>query len=581
MNWQKAGIDISQVRGGKGFCPKCHPTRKNKRDRSLSVDMKEGLYKCHNAGCDFSGSVVDFQPKKEYKKPLPKLQKVSDKMLEYFQKRGISNDTLLRVKVTEAVEYMPQLEKNVRVICFNYYEDDELVNVKYRSANKDFKLVSGAKLIFYNINAFKGAKTGVIVEGEVDVLSMVESGVYDVVSVPNGASMGKSSRLEYLDNCWSYFENLEKIVIATDDDEAGVALKAELVRRLGDDRCYEVKYPKGCKDANEVLVNHGKDAVKELVELAQPMPVEHVERVEDKVADVVSIYNHGYPKTLRVNYNELNEFIRWRVGELTVVTGIPNHGKSTWLNNLIVQLASIHGWRFAMFTPEKAPSEILIAELATIYIGKPFYRSNSEDKMTVDEMKKALDFINNHFFILKTDEVNATVEGLISKFTQMVNRYGVNSVVIDPWNYLEHNYDKKSSETEFVSDSLSKLANFCKKKKVHTFLVAHPKKMQKRQDGKYFVPALYDISGSAHFNNKADNGVTVYRDYEEKKTEIHIQKVRWFFVGKTGMVDMYFNTDGQRFTETHPSLHGGQQIEVRSPFAGMPKTHKDINTEPF
>ena len=583
MNWDKYGIDISKVSGGKGYCPKCHNSRKNKRDKSLSVDLNTGLFNCHNAGCDFSGCAKVFVPKKEYVAPQPRLQKVSDKVLSYFESRGITNNTLLAFKITEAAEWIPKDGKKVNCICFNYYRDDELVNIKFRSGSKGFKMCKDAELIFYNINAIADRTEVVITEGEIDCMAFYESGVYNAISVPNGASLG-NSRLDYLDNCWDYFDGVEKIVIAVDGDDAGDSLKKELIRRFGSDRCYEVHYPEDCKDANEVLLKHGKDIVKKLYTDAQPLPIEGVETVLDKIDAVKQIYNHGYPKTAKISYHELNQYITWRTGELTTVTGIPNHGKSTWLNNIAVDLARVHGWKFAVLSPEKQPSEVLIAELCTIYIGKPFYRRNAEDKMNADELLEAVNFVDEHFYMIKTDEVNLTPDGVIEKLTAMVGRYGINAAIIDPWNYLEHNYDEKTTETKFVSDALTKFATFCKNKDVHTFLVAHPTKMQKDKDGKHYVPDMYSISGSAHFNNKTDNGITVYRDFENKKTVIYIQKIRWFYVGKTGSVDMYFDPNGQKFTEASPMITASINTEdYQKAYNGMPTVigNKDDDNTPF
>ena len=118
MNWEKHGIDISKIRGGKGFCPKCHDSRKNRNDRELSVDIDRGLFNCHH--CGFKGSAVEYEKKREYVKPLPRLEKVGEKALKFFESRGISNNTLLRMNVTEAVEWMPQFDKEATCICFNY-----------------------------------------------------------------------------------------------------------------------------------------------------------------------------------------------------------------------------------------------------------------------------------------------------------------------------------------------------------------------------------------------------------------------------------------------------------------------------
>ncbi|HEY9364876.1 MAG TPA: toprim domain-containing protein, partial [Chitinophagaceae bacterium] len=198
--------------GGKAICPQCSHTRKHKSDKCLSVDLKEGLFNCHN--CGFSGSAKEFKPQKIYTRPIARPEKVNKKTVEYFEKeRKISDATLSMLLVTEAKEWMPQFEKEVTCICFNYYREEELINIKFRGPKKSFKMAKDAELIFYNINSIKDKTSCIIVEGEMDCLTLVECGIYNGISVPNGASKG-NQKLEYLDNCWQYFENKTKIILA-------------------------------------------------------------------------------------------------------------------------------------------------------------------------------------------------------------------------------------------------------------------------------------------------------------------------------------------------------------------------------
>ena len=127
---------------------------------------------------------------------------------------------------------MPQTKKEENTIQFNYFINNELINIKYRDGKKNFKLVKGAEKIFYNIDSTVGHNYVVIVEGEMDALSFVEAGISSVISVPNGATISNNN-LDYLDNCIDYFEDKEKIILAVDQDEAGENLKQELIRRLG------------------------------------------------------------------------------------------------------------------------------------------------------------------------------------------------------------------------------------------------------------------------------------------------------------------------------------------------------------
>ena len=143
--------------------------------------------------------------------------------MKWFEGRGISAATLNALKVSEGMEWMPQNNAQSNTVQFNYFLNGQLVNTKYRTGDKKFKLVSGAQLIPYNIDAIKGQKECIVTEGEMDALSFYEIGFHNVVSVPNGAN----ANLEYLDDfIEEYFDDKETIFIASDTDTKGVLLNA-------------------------------------------------------------------------------------------------------------------------------------------------------------------------------------------------------------------------------------------------------------------------------------------------------------------------------------------------------------------
>jgi twinkle protein len=566
-NWGKLGIDVSRIRKeGKTICPKCTPTRKNKRDKSLSANVITGDYNCHNSPCDFRGNAGDdfldrARPKKEYAKPAPRLQRVDDKILKWFEGRSISNNTLLQARITfEPDQWMPQDEQKHRAICFNYYRNGELVNIKFRTAEKFFTMSKDAELIFYNLDCLavpEGRKFVIIVEGELDCLTWIECGIYSAISVPNGASKGVAPKLDYLDNCWHELAEVPIIILAVDNDEPGELLKQELIRRLGPERCFIVQYPDGCKDSNEVLMKFGKDTVLSLIksENLKAIPLDGVQTMEDMEDEADYIYNFGYPVTQKLGW-ELDKHITWLPGDITVITGIPNHGKSTWINNVIVELGHLHKWRIAVFSPEKNRSAFIVAELASILIGLPTYRKDANEKMNKEEWNRAKDFIHEHFLFIKTSGIDTTLDGLLDIGHRMVKRYGINGYLIDPWNYVETDIPAGQTETVWLGNQLSKAGEFGKSTNVHVWFVAHPTKMEKdKKTHKYLVPTLYNISGSSNWNNKIDNGICVYRNYDDGTTTIYIQKVRWFFVGKAGgSVKMVYDPNSQRFRDAPPEL---------------------------
>jgi len=529
-------------------CPFCKDIRSNKRDKSLSVNVELGVYKCHYPNCEaFMGkSVSSFERKPEYILPVSKLQKVSDKVLSWFESRGISNNTLLQFKVTEEDAYFPQVQENRKAICFNYFRGPDLINIKYRDAAKNFKMVKDAELIMYNLNAIEGYNWCVIVEGEMDALSMHEAQIYPVVSVPNGATKGNQN-LKYLDNCIDHFKDKDKIIIFTDNDSSGISLREELARRLGKERVWYINPIEGCKDANDILINYGVEAIQKVIAESYQVPIEGIEKVHDVKDKILDIYTNGFPHGLKVGFSDFDDHMSFRGGEFTIITGTPNAGKSTFLSNVLVRLASKHGWKIAMFSPEKQPTEILFSELAEIYIGKSFSSYNQVLKMSREELQKAEDFVDENFFFMKIDEIDVTIDGILAKASELVQRNGINCLVIDPWNYVEHKYERGTNETQYISEALTKIKRFKDRFGVHVFVVAHPTKIRK-ENGSYVVPTLYDIAGSAHFFNKCDNGFVVYRDYATGQTKVYIQKIRWSFIGKVGDSNFMYDVSSKRFT---------------------------------
>ena len=153
---------------------------------------------------------------------------MNGEMMEYMvDRRGIPIDVLTRMKIEERLEFLPQTGKEEACICFPYLEDGVMKNMKFRDAAKHFKMVKGAELIPWNIDAIKGKEKCYITEGEIDALSLIAAGLEEVVSVPNGAG---GANLQWLDRfVESHFDDKAEIILAMDTDKRGVELRDELV----------------------------------------------------------------------------------------------------------------------------------------------------------------------------------------------------------------------------------------------------------------------------------------------------------------------------------------------------------------
>lgn len=492
---------------------------------------------------DKYGIEVEDDNPKEYIKPVPRLEKLPQKMIAWFEEqRKISNNTLLRFGITSTNMSISKDTPPQNLICFNYFRDEELINIKYRSADKKFMLERNAELIFYNLDAIKDETECVIVEGEIDCLSAYEAGIYNAVSVPNGAGVG-NTQLKYLDNCWKWFENKTRIIILTDDDEPGRKLRDELSRRLGRDRCYKSVYPEGCKDLNAILQTHGPLMVQSVVEQASLWPIEGIVDSEEWFEKASQFYKDGYPEGFRAGIGDFDELLTFSGGQFTVVTGAPGSGKSEFIDHLTTRLAMNHGWPCAVASFEN-PVEYHVTKLMEKYTGLAFgFRKNPYQRMTQEQFNEAAYFIDQKYTFINVSQADISISGLLLKLRELVLRKGVKMAVIDPWNYLEHKQPANQTETQYISEALSLIKEFCVRHDVHLFLVAHPRKLMKDpQTKKYPIATMYDIAGSAHFFNKTDNGISIHRDHETGQVDVYVQKVRFSWLGKTGYTSFTFDT---------------------------------------
>lgn len=446
---------------------------------------------------------------------------------------------------------MPQLDDEVPCITFPYIRNGEVINVKSRSLQgKHFRQIKDAEKILYGVDDLTEV-WAVFVEGEVDKLSLDEAGIRNTVSVPDGAppagSKSSDTKFEYLITCAAYLDPIKKIILAVDNDPPGQVLEDELARRLGPERCFRVKWPEGCKDANAVLLHHGAEELRRCITEAKPYPLDGVMYVTDLAGDVMTLLQEGLQGGVSTGWQVLDHYYTVKPGQLTIVTGIPSHGKSQVLDALIINLAKQHGWVFAVCSPENMPVSRHIAKLAEQYTGKPF-RVGPTTRMSPPELIEAMEWLHEHFVFIAPDEA-LTITALLQQSKALVTRHGIRGLIIDPWNEFDNTRPNGQTETESISISLGQIRRFARAYGVHVWLVAHPQKLYRRDDGSYPVPTPYDISGSAHWRNKADNSITVWRDEKEPASpvQIHIQKIRFREVGEPGLVELRFNPINGRY----------------------------------
>lgn len=420
-----------------------------------------------------------------------------------------------------------------------YYQGGAEVGAKFRtlSGEKKFYQEKGSAQIFYNWEAVRDTSKErlIITEGEMDCAIAIQCGLL-AVSVPNGAPM---TQVENGDTKYAYLADLpdgKDIILAVDGDSAGANLLHDLSIRIGQHRCKWVKYPEGCKDLNDVFLRGGAKMVVDVVESARWTKIDGIYRMEE-LPDQPDMEAFPCP------VDGLGELFALRQGDLTVITGIPGHGKTTLMNHVLGGMALRHKWDIAIASFEQNPKVDHRRAL------RSFFHSKMVKDMSYEEKKSADEWIENKFvFIRPSLDDEATLKWVIDKAEASIKRYGCKMIVIDPWNEMDHDRPNGMSLTEYSGFAIKQFKRLAAKYLVHIVIVAHPAKMHRLKDGTYPVPSLYDISDSAHFINKPDVGIVIHRN-EDGTMLFSVQKCRYIgVIGNIGEANLRFNREKNSLT---------------------------------
>lgn len=533
INWDS--LELKKKSGAEKIrCPECDAQRTDKKDKSLVVYHNDGVGKCFYCESLTFRDDVKKQTEVSYKIPNQdwiNYTNLSDRMVKHLETRKISQSTAINLGWTEEKYYQPAHKKEVNNLVFNFFEGDALVNKKYRSGAKKFTQSSGTKSIFYNINSAIGQKEVYIVEGEIDVAALYEIGIKNVISVPNGANDND----DFWQNSKPYLKDVKSFVIAVDNDEKGDILKNKIAQRLGRYKCTFIDWEG--KDANEDLIAGvlSKTALNK-----QRFPVSGTFKVKDLYKDILNLYDNGLPKTIYPKaecFNGFKDVYSMMKGQLQVGTGIPSHGKSNFTDWIVLNLVKDYNFKSSWFSPEHSPMELYQTNLIEKVIGRNFWKDkNGQPRISKEDLEQYTEWANEKIYLTGADgDTLPTWDWLLEKFKEQMYSYGIDIFVIDAFNKV---LLPNGNRLEQINIVLTKLTHFAQSNNVMVFLVAHPTKMQKNEQGIYSVPTLYDVSGSADFRNQTHCGYSIYRTWEDENNEASTSfwnmKTKFNFQGKIG-----------------------------------------------
>ena len=485
------------------------------------LEAVEKLFKQVDIEYNFSNKdIQDFSyryPKREH----------SDRanVEKYLGLRGISTKTL------DYADVQSDIYGNV---AFHYYNsNDILMTVKYRLGRKFNKEKDHNKCwsqkdsdfapLLFNMNRIDPAKPLLVVEGEIDCLSVIEAGYSNVVSIPNGCA--NSQWIQYN---WEWLEQFDKIILWFDSDEAGIKARNDILYRLGTWRTYYIEInpedttPNGAriKDANEVLYFKGKDRVLQYINKPLEIPVENVSDLS-KAED----FDIEHAEGLYTGIKELDDQIyKLTFGTLNIITGKSGEGKSVFVNQVAICQAVQQGYDVFVFSGE-LPAPILRNWVETNMIGREYITmKDGHVRVFNPEQRKLMQNWYSGKVLVYDDDYNTTATALLNKMEELARKCGTKVFLIDNLMMIDLECNEESrlqAEKEFVN----KLIFFAKKYNVLVFLVAHP-----RKTGEIRV-TKEDIAGSGNIVNLAHMVFSVHR-YTAKEKEGETNTRNQYIKGK-------------------------------------------------
>lgn len=568
LTWDEVHRADSKKIGGQiclRTCPWC-----GHNDYRLKIDPDTGAYFCHDDKCEAKGVVtnedrsdrswrddapvrhertVEAKPKKVEPLDMSRAQGLNQQVIDYMASRGISEQTCRKMRL--GYEDHPQLGPSVIFPSFDRAQK-EIITLKYRSIDgKGFRSSPGRYHPFFGLHSLTDPeKPIIIVEGEVDQVTLVECGFENVLALPDGAN-AKGSQGKKLDCLASAEEELiaaKRVIIATDGDPAGRSMAAELSERIGLDKVSIVDFPEEAKDANDYLTAYGRESLVKLVNSASSPIIDGVSKITDYQEDIWE-HRHLFGKDGYAipGMDAFTELCRFHPGSLVIVTGVPGAGKSSFLRAAMILLAgSRDDFPVAMFAPEDAPMPRKFFEKFVRLVS-----GNSVAAMDRANYEMVVDLVKEKVLLIHPE--SNSLDDILLRAEYTVLNHGAKVIVIDPWTEVVTTRERGEGEVEHINKCLSRIQRFARDKGVVVIISAHPTKQGvERSKGNDGVVQLFDISGTASWNNKADFGISIKRSAEHPDSivsEIHVVKVRDGDYGKIGSVDMSHNPRTGQYKE--------------------------------
>lgn len=432
------------------------------------------------------------------------------------------------------------------VVAFPYAKSGKAYAAKFRSEDKRWSSTAGVTRGLYNADALSNdpEQPIVITEGEIDCLSVMQSGFTRAVSLPDGWTE-QGNKTESLVEAEEALRRSPFVIVAGDNDKAGESLPRAVANILKGHDVRTVTWPDGCKDANDVLVSMGEGEVSACLNRAKRI---------DPPGGFITGFSDLPPlsdrRVLRTGDELLDGRLAFEVGAMSVGTGTPGAGKSTLTTYAAYHVAMNENIRVGFMSFETHAHRTR-DHLARLYTGRPF------DSLAGIEVKQFNQAMDAHFRLVHRTygDRGHNLGWLESMVYTLAVRDQCKLIVIDPWNELEHQPEPGENLTAYINFALQQIRQWAESLEVHICVVAHPKKIEVSSQGQVRAPLGYDVADSAAFNNKPSLGFTVHQDTTENGAK-YVQLITWkvrdtqLYGIQKGCSDATFDIDRMNYTGT-------------------------------
>lgn len=430
------------------------------------------------------------------------------------------------------------------VLTFPYRRNGEAYAAKFRTVEKQWRSSKGITRGLYNADALTRDREQpiVITEGEIDCLTVMQSGFLRAVSLPDGWTE-QGNKTDALIEALDGLLDAPFVIVAGDNDASGESLPRTVANLLSGQDVRYVQWPDGCKDANDVLMAFGEGEVAACVNAAKRI---------DPPGGFITALSDLPPlsdrRVLRGGHELIDERLAFELGAMSVGTGTPGAGKSTFTTWVAHHVAAHESIRVGMMSFETHPYRTR-DHLCRLITGRPF------DALATHEQVRVLDVLDERFRIVHRtydDDTSHALGWLKSMVHTLAMRDQCKMIIIDPWNELEHLPEPGESLTNYINFALQQIRQWAEKLETHICVIAHPKKMDLGRGPR--PPMGYDVADSAAFANKPALGFTVHENKTDtgvRYTQIYTWKVRdtQLYQIEKGKSDASFDIDRMDYTK--------------------------------